>query len=170
MLGKLMQLDALRNSKAKADCQVNWLHGWAESLVPRLSKDHDHDLSCFKVSTCSHVAMQPDLPDSPIDLAEDLPDDVLARVLAHGRAREAGRCAATARALRAAAESTAQRLWAQLFGASTCHGLDGWAKAWNRLDLARSEELGKVKESFVWAAGHGLPEREEGFGIINLFV
>ncbi|CAK9018709.1 unnamed protein product [Durusdinium trenchii] len=99
--------------------------------------------------------MQPDLPDSPIDLAEDLPDDVLARVLAHGRAREAGRCAATARALRAAAESTAQRLWAQLFGASTCHGLDGWAKAWNRLDLARSEELGKVKESFVWAAGHG---------------
>eukprot|EP00913_Durusdinium_trenchii_P011600 g10894.t1 len=105
--------------------------------------------------------MQPDLPDSPIDLAEDLPDDVLARVLAHGRAREAGRCAATARALRAAAESTAQRLWAQLFGASTCHGLDGWAKAWNRLDLARSEELGKVKESFVWAAGHGLPEREE---------
>ncbi|CAK9098851.1 unnamed protein product [Durusdinium trenchii] len=52
-------------------------------LAPPLG--HAHRLQqADSVSTCSHVAMQPDLPDSPIDLAEDLPDDVLARVLAHG--------------------------------------------------------------------------------------
>ena len=89
-----------------------------------------------------------------VDLAEDLLDDVISRVVLHCCAADATAFGATSRAMLATAEATGQRCFAQIFGKAAPVGA-GRAKIFRRLDRARSLEAECIRESFSWAAGHG---------------
>mmetsp|Transcript_66184 Transcript_66184/g.147085 ORF Transcript_66184/g.147085 Transcript_66184/m.147085 type:complete len:648 (+) Transcript_66184:31-1974(+) len=94
-----------------------------------------------------------------MDLEEDLPEDVLSRVVLHCRAPDALAFAGGSRAMLAAATTTARRLFAQTFGRSelpnSLQAAGARAKLFTRLDRARTEDLACLQETFAWAAGHG---------------
>ncbi|OLP82386.1 hypothetical protein AK812_SmicGene36965 [Symbiodinium microadriaticum] len=91
---------------------------------------------------------------------EDLPEDLLSRIVVHCPAPTALSFAQAGRGVLAAANTAAQRLFAQMFGpgipsslqkaGSGCRG-----KLFLRLDQGRSQEPRFVQETFAWAAGHG---------------
>eukprot|EP00930_Biecheleria_cincta_P044628 TRINITY_DN30723_c0_g1_i1.p1 TRINITY_DN30723_c0_g1~~TRINITY_DN30723_c0_g1_i1.p1 ORF type:complete len:815 (-),score=121.92 TRINITY_DN30723_c0_g1_i1:117-2477(-) len=105
-----------------------------------------------------------------LDFAEDLPEDVLSRAVVSCRAPDALAFAAASRAMMLAADATAQRLFASIFGSAElpsnlCCSRGGRPRLFVRLDRVRSEDSGHVRESFSWASGLGYQQF-----IVNTFA